>query len=129
MIKNKNTSKFVTHTFQTNLVDLKDKSYSCDDLPNIPWDNIQHCSRNVSINLSQFQNVDSIDRFDDQHSDDVDATKLSYLDLPKVPFHGGGKGTDEVRHNDRDKKKNADDEDCTVKCLYYSLMCCECTIS
>jgi len=76
------------------------------------------------------KNLDSIERFDDHNSDDVDATKLSYLDLPKVPsFHGGGvSGTDVVRHSDKDTKKN-DDEDCTVKCLYYALMCCECTIS
>ncbi|XP_037025050.1 uncharacterized protein LOC119066599 isoform X1 [Bradysia coprophila] len=118
---------------KTNLVDLNlyhAKSYSCDDLPNIPWDNVQHCSRNVSINLSQLQNLDSIERFDDHNSDDVDATKLSYLDLPKVPFHGGDgvSGTDQVRHSDKGTKKN-DEDDCTVKCLYYTLMCCECTIS
>ncbi|XP_037025057.1 uncharacterized protein LOC119066599 isoform X5 [Bradysia coprophila] len=75
-------------------------------------------------------NLDSIERFDDHNSDDVDATKLSYLDLPKVPFHGGDgvSGTDQVRHSDKGTKKN-DEDDCTVKCLYYTLMCCECTIS
>lgn len=105
------------------------KSYSCDDLPNIPWDTVQHCSRNVSINLSHLQNLDSIERFEDHNSDDVDATKLSYLDLPKVPFHGSSvSGTDDVRHSDNRTKKN-DEDDCTVKCLYYALMCCECTIS
>ncbi|KAJ6646718.1 hypothetical protein Bhyg_01931 [Pseudolycoriella hygida] len=116
---------------KTNLVDenlCQIKSYSCDDLPNIPWDNVRDGSANVSINLSHLQNLDSIERFDDHNSDDVDATKLSYLDLPKVPFHGGVGGTDEVRHSIKDTKKN-DDEDCTVKCLYYTLMCCECTIS
>lgn len=118
--------------FQTNLVDLKlyhAKSYSCDDLPDIPWDNVQHCSRNVSINMSHLQNLDSIERFDDHNIDDVDATKLAYLDLPKVPFHGVN-STSEIRHSDNNKgtKKN-DNEDCTVKCLYYTLMCCECTIS
>lgn len=123
------------HTFQTNLVDVNlytAKSYSCDDLPNIPWDNVQHCSINVPINLSHLQNLDSIERFDDHNSDDVDATKLSYLDLPKVPFHGDDRGTDEVRRiSDNNKKgtKTNDDEDCAVKCLYYTLMCCECTIS
>jgi len=93
---------------KTILVDLNlchAKSYSCDDLPNIPWDNVQHGSRNVSINLSHLQNLDSIERFDDHNSDDVDATKLSYLDLPKVPFHGGVSGTDEVRHSDKGTKK------------------------
>ncbi|XP_037025053.1 uncharacterized protein LOC119066599 isoform X2 [Bradysia coprophila] len=76
------------------------------------------------------KNLDSIERFDDHNSDDVDATKLSYLDLPKVPFHGGDgvSGTDQVRHSDKGTKKN-DEDDCTVKCLYYTLMCCECTIS
>lgn len=127
----KHSFSLLTH-FQTNLVDLNlyhAKSYSCDDLPNIPWDNVQHCSRNVSINLSHLQNLDSIERFDDHNSDDVDATKLSYLDLPKVPFHGGNGGTDEVGHNDKGAKKKDEDEDCTVSCLYYTLMCCDCTIS
>lgn len=83
-------------------------------LPKVPWDRVKRPpNAKQSLNeLSQFQqkNLDSIDKLDD---DCVDAIKMS---------NGKMKPSDKEAFNDKDDDK-------TVNCLYYTLQCCECSIS
>lgn len=64
----------------------------------------------MRLSKLQKKDLDSIDRLDD---DCVDAVKMS----------GGA----HKYHNGADKKPL--DEEKTVTCLYYTLQCCECSIS
>lgn len=58
--------------------------------------------------MIQQADYDSIDRFDDLDG------------APKLPYQNGTKPKSKCRKTKEDK---------AVNCLYYTMMCCECTIS
>ena len=100
------------------------------DLPQIPWNAVK--LPNTQLNFSpQFQSdIDSIEKFDD-----VDATKMVYLDNKnmqcgyngkQLPDHYNRKANGQYYNNTGDDEEK---EEKTVTCLYYAIQCCECSIS
>lgn len=102
-------------------------SFPADHLPSIPWDRLRSATnddddvvgplmaRATSAYLLQKKDLDAIDRLDD---DCVDAAMANGKGGKGVPDKGKGKAAKEVKCDEK-----------TVTCLYYTLQCCECSIS
>lgn len=99
------------------------------DLPAVPWDQLEAGSEFVSLDNSRFQkDLDSIDKFIDE--DDIDAAKIGYMKNINLGQNEKNVQTQSTKPLGRQRDEEDDEkEDKTVKCLYYALQCCECTIS
>lgn len=106
-------------------------SFSYKDLPEVPWECLEAGTANVSLRNSDFQkDLDSIDKFSDE--DDIDAAKIGYTNNIKLGQMDKNPPQTKSQANGRQRTaadEEIEKEDKTVKCLYYTLQCCECTIS
>lgn len=99
------------------------------DLPDIPWNRLDRGSDSVSMYTSRFQkDLDSIEKCD-ATDDDVDATRMVYLDPKNMTCGYGAEKRQPTSKQRRDDPDDEEKEDKGVRCLYYALQCCECTIS
>lgn len=105
-------------------VDLLSRSPLVMDLPTIEWHHLDQGTDNVSMFTSRFQtDLDSIEKFDVVDHVSVNPAKQT------AQYGQNGVRTVALPKRRIDSNDDDEEEDKGVRCLYYALQCCECSIS